>query len=94
MGGFHQLRNFQSLLGKRHGVFGYQEWYSDAGVIAEGSVTNAFQGKHYYRSMRLHKEGFDALSQMRIEKLTDTYINLDPQLRKYLIQLRIEPSIS
>ena len=92
MGGFHQLRNFQSLLGKRHGVIGYQEWYSDAGVIAEGSVAHAFQGKHYYRSMRLHKEGFDALSQLRIEKLTDNYTNLDPQLRNNLIQLRLEPS--
>jgi hypothetical protein len=76
MGGFHQLRNFQSLLSKRHGVIGYEEWYSDSGIIAGGSIAHAFQGKHYYRSVRLHKEGFDALAQIRIESITNNYSTL------------------
>ena len=40
LGGFHQLRNFQALLGKRHVVIGYQQWYSEYSA----SVAHAFQG--------------------------------------------------
>ena len=53
MGGFHQLRVFQRVLYKQHGVYGYQAWYADAGVIAEGSAEQAFKGGNYYRSMRI-----------------------------------------
>ena len=70
MGGFHQLRVMQRLLYKRHFTKGYREWCVDAKTIAEGSVDQAFEGRHYYRSMRMHKECFDALVQFRIEKIT------------------------
>ena len=91
MGGFHQLRVFQRILYKRHGVFGYQSWYADAGVIAEGSGEQAFKGQHYYRSMRIHKEGFDALSQVRISELTEQYTRLDADLLENLKTLRRNP---
>ena len=92
MGGFHQLRVFQKILYKRHSVIGYQEWYSDAGIIAEGSAPQAFEGRHYFRSMRIHKEGFDALAQHRIDNMTSNYENLDKKLLENLKQLRLSPS--
>ena len=92
MGGFHQLRVFQKILYKRYAVIGYPAWYSDAGVIAEGSAENAFKGGHYYRSMHIHKEGFDALSQIRISELTDQYSLLDDELIENLKTLRKNPN--
>ena len=88
MGGFHQLRVFQKIIYKRHN----QERYSDAGVIAEGSSSQAFEGRHYFRSMRIHKEGFDALCQHRMENLTDDYRNIDETLLHNLKILRKTPS--
>ena len=38
--------------------------------IAEGSIDQTFQECHYYRTMQMHKECFDALVQFRIEKVT------------------------
>ena len=89
-----QLRVFQKILYKRHAVFGYQDWYVDSGVIAEGSAENAFKGSHYYRSMRITKEGFDALSQMRISEITNEYTLLDDELIENLKTLRKDPSNS
>ena len=73
-------------------MFGYQNWFADAGVIAEGSAEQAFKGQHYYRSMRIHKEGFDALSQIRFAELTDQYSQLDEELLGNLKELRRNPS--
>ena len=70
MGGFHQLRVMQRLLYKRYACRGLKDWFTDAGVIASGSVDQALEGRHYFRSMRLRKECFDALVQFRIEDLT------------------------
>ena len=58
------------LLYKRHFPKGYREWCVDVKTIAEGSIGQAFEGRHYHRSMRMHKESFDALVQFLIEKVT------------------------
>lgn len=92
MGGFHQLRVRQRLISKRHTVMGYKNWFVDAGVIAPGSVDAAFNGKHYYRCMRLLKEAFDALTQFRIETLTENYEKVDSDLIDALKNLRRNPS--
>ena len=55
LGGFHQLRNLQALFGKRHDRISTMV-FRIFGIITEGSVAHAFQGKHYYRSIKLHKE--------------------------------------
>lgn len=69
MGGFHQLRVRQKLLFKRHSCRGYNQWCVDSGIIASGSADQAFEGRHYYRSMRVHKECFDALVQFKVEEI-------------------------
>ena len=63
MGGFHQtcIFLFVRVLFKCYNCLVFQDWFVDSGTIAAGSVSQAFEGRHYYRSMRLYKEGFDAL---------------------------------
>ena len=61
-------------------------------MIAEGSSEQAFKGKHYYRCMRIHKEGFDALSQLQIDELTDHYNQINAELIENVNTLRRNPS--
>ena len=75
-----------------HDLIGYGDWYWDSGIIAEGSASQAIEGRHYYRSMRIHKEGFDALSQYRIEEITSCYKDIEPNFMNKLKQLRRKPS--
>ena len=92
MGGFHQMRVAQRLLYKRFGCLGYKEWFIDAGTIASGSADRACEGNHYYRSMRLHKESFDALIQYRTEQITEIYTKMDNVLLDNFKELRRQPS--
>ena len=73
MGGLHQLRVKQRLLFKRYSFRGMKEWRVDAETIADGSADQAFEGRHYYRCMRIHKERFDALVKMRTEQITSEF---------------------
>ena len=56
------------------------------------SADQAWEGRHYYRSMRCHKECFDALAQIQIEKVTKMHAETDPMLLSLLIELRKDPS--
>ena len=87
MGGFHQ-----KILYKRHNIIGYKDWLVDAGTIAQGSSSQAFEGRHYFRSMRIHKEAFDALVQHRVEHITDNFNSVNRTLLSMLKELRISPS--
>ena len=88
MGGFHQLRVRQKLLFKRHGCGGYRQWCVDSDIIASGSADQAFEGRHYYRSMRVHKECFDALVQFKVEEITSGHTNTQPELLFSLVALK------
>ena len=88
MGGFHQLLVLQKVMYKRHGCIGYKKWFEDAHVIASGSVDKAIEGRHYYRCIRLHKEAFDAIVQMQIEKITDNYAAINSDVLNSLMELR------
>ena len=68
--GFHQLRVMQHLIYKRYHCRGMQQWCVDAEIIAKGSAEQAFEGSHFYRCMRMHKEYFDALVQLRNQQIT------------------------
>ena len=88
MGGFHQLRVIQKLLFRRHICKGYKQWCLDAGVIAEGLAAQALESRHYHRSMRVHKECFDALIQFRTENITVSDTIIDPDIEASLIELK------
>ena len=92
MGGFHQLRVKQKLLFKHNFCCGFKEWSIDAGVIAHGSADQAWEGRHYYQCMHVHKECFDALVQYKFEELTSSLANIDGELKTSLIAIRKEPS--
>ena len=94
MGGFHQLHVRQKLLFKPHSCRGYKQWCVDSGIIASGSADQAFEGRHYYRSMRVHKECFDALVQFKVGEITAGHSNTEPELLSSLVALRKQPSSS
>ena len=94
MGGFHQLRVRQKLLFKRHNCRGYRQWCVDAGIIASGSSDQAFEGRHYYRSMRIHKECFDALVQFKVGIVTESHNKTESEFLSSLVAVRKSPSSS
>ena len=64
----------------------------DSGTIATGSVSQVFEVIHYYRSLRLYKEGFDAVVQNRVEDTTNKYEHIHLDLLSNLSELRKRPS--
>ena len=64
----------------------------DSGTIAAESVCQAFEGRHYYCSMRLHKEGFDALFQRSVEDTSIKFKLIHLDLLNNLSELRQRPS--
>ena len=78
-------------LPKRHNIIGYKDWFVDAGTIAQGSSSQAFEGRHYFRSIRIHKEAFDALVQ-QVEHITDNFNSVNGTLLSMLERLRISPA--
>ena len=63
MGGFHQLRVRQKQIYKRYVCLDFKSWFIESGVIANGSADQEIEGRHYYRSIRILKESFNALVQ-------------------------------
>ena len=90
MGGFH-LRVRQRLLFKRFHCKGYKDLCIDAGVIAVKSAEQAFNGEHYSRCMRLHKEMFDALVQTHMEDITNNPTECNAFLLSKLQSLQSNP---
>ena len=68
---------------------GYKDWFVDSEIIAPGSAEQGFEGRHYFRSMRLHMEAFAASAQIKVESLIK---NIDPLPLSKLIELRKSPS--
>ena len=88
LGGFHTILVFLKILHKKYGVLGLKEWWIDSEAVQPGSADEADAGKYYFRSVRLHKQGFESFIRYRIEK----EIKLDPlseQLQNTLQSLRV-----
>ena len=94
LGGFHQLKVRQKLIYKRHCAVGYKQWAVDSGIVRENSSEQAFDGRHYYRTMNVVKSRLCALLQFRMEQLTSNYGSLDDGLKSKLTRLAKEPSPS
>ena len=45
MEGFHTIIVNLKILGKRYGCLGFNSWWIDSEVIAEGSAVQAFEGR-------------------------------------------------
>jgi len=86
LGEFHALLVYLKIMYKKYGFLGFQDWWVDAGSIAEGSVTQAIQGKHYARGIRLHKQSFCAFIRWRLKSITPN----EESLKRYIENLRVE----
>ena len=92
MGGFHEVKVVQRVIYKRYYSRRMDTWCVDSAVIAKGSADQAFEGRHYYRCLRMHKECFDALVQQRIETITKGFSLMDPALLAAVKSLRKNPN--
>ena len=88
IGGFHQFRVMQTIIYKKWYYRDMRQWCVDAGTIAKCSSEQAFEGRHYYRSIRVHKECLDALVQHRVEKITNDHMDIESNLMSFLSNLR------
>ena len=70
------------MLHKIYSRKGFREWLLDAETIAQGSVDQTLEGKHYYCSMGLHKEEFDASVHRRVEDITSDFQSINSVLLK------------
>ncbi len=87
MGGFHILLVLLKVLNKQFGVLGFRDWWCQANIIAEGSADQAAEGRHYYRSMRLHKQSLEALLRFKASQ-----VKISQTLHKELNALKSAPS--
>ena len=90
--GSHQMHVFQRVLFKRYNCLILQDSFVDSGTTAAESVCQAFEGRHYYRSLSLHKEGFDALFQRSVEDTSIKFKLIHLDLLNNLSELRQRPS--
>ena len=77
---------------KRYNCWDLQDWFVDSRTIAAATVSQASEGRHYYCSIQLHKEGFDPLVQRRIEDTANKSELIHPNLLSNLSELRQRPS--
>ena len=94
--GFHTILVFLKNLHKKYGVLGLKEWWIDSEAIQPGSADKADEGKHYFRSVRLHKQSFEAIVRYRIEKeieldsMSDQHQNSLQSLRENLSSVTLD----
>ena len=93
LGCFHKLMTDQKILYVKHGCIGFDKWFSSSGILkSELAAENAFSGRHYNSGIRVLKESFDAIVQMRTEGLTNNHKNVEPNLLQSLLSIRKEPT--
>ena len=91
MGGFHTILVNLKIMFKKYGCLGFSDWWIDAGAIAERSAVQALEGRHYARSVRLHKQSFEALLRHRI-RVENMHKPLDVEMTEAVARLRHNPS--
>ena len=90
MGGFHTILVNLKILYKKYGCLGLSNWWVDAEAIAQSSVSQAIEGRHYARSVRLHKQSFEALLRYGIQA-ENICENLTPSVTQALAEIRKSP---
>ena len=59
---------------------GAKRWFVDLEIIVQGSTEQGFQGRHYFWSMRLHKEAFEATAQTKLKFFIENFESNDAVL--------------
>ncbi len=60
LGAFHTTCTLLAVIRKRFQDAGLKDLGIEAGIIAEGSIAAALEGRQYHRGVRLHKTVYDA----------------------------------
>ena len=68
-----------------------RSWWVDSDTRAEGSAEKAMDGRHYYRSVRLHKQSFEVLLRYGLQNLI-TMSDLGKQVKTYMAEMMTRPS--
>ena len=89
MGGFRQVLCLQKAIYKRYACLGLDKWITGVATIKSSlAAEKTVHVLHYNTSIRVYKEIFDAIVQMRMEDITNMYVNIDEELLSNLINLR------
>ena len=78
LGSFHTSLVYLKILYKKYGCLRLQDWWVDAGAIADGSVMQSIEGNHYARGIRMHKQSFCVLLKCKLQE--------NPPMEDYLIE--------
>ena len=60
LGEFHTTMSWLAVIGKRYDSAGLGDILIESGVLASGSSTGVFDGKHYNRALRCHRIASEA----------------------------------
>ena len=89
MGGFHILLVKLKILYKKYNLLGFQQWWLKSKTIAEGSVNQAAEGKHYSRAIHLLKQSLECILRFQSEKII---ADLPVDVMKKVKNIRLHPS--
>ena len=87
LGGFHTLLEKLKILHKNYGLLEIKDWWVEINGVAVDSAEKEAEGKDYCRSVRLHKQPFEALVRFKtmsiLENLTlhDIFTALNGKVR-------------
>ena len=90
MGGFHTILVNIKILFKKYSCLGFKDWWVDVVAIADGSVAQPFEGRHYARSVCLQKQSFETLLRHRM-KPESVGTKLGQNMREAIAKLRNNP---
>ena len=91
LGGFHTIMVNLKIPGKKYSCLGLKEWWMKADVIAQGSADQAMEGRHYHRSIRLHKHAFEALLRYRMKGIPNKG-EFTPGFKRQIVNWRLVQS--
>ena len=89
MGGFHILLVKLKIPYKKYNLLGFQQWWLKSKIIAEGSVNQAAEGKHYSRAIHLLKQSLECILRFQSEKII---ADLPVDVMKKVKNIRLHPS--
>ena len=67
LGSFHTCLDILAVLGKRFEHSGLRDLLVESGVVTEGSVDGVLNGRHYNRSVQIHKLVLEALFRLQLQ---------------------------
>ena len=64
LGGFHRVKNFVGIIGRRMADSGFDEILEESGLYNQNQINGILSGKHYTRSIVAHKQFSEAVCRL------------------------------